>query len=109
MQVNNGFEKLKGEQWAALDVLMTPGINSLVEDIKNGTAIGVSDGSFKDEFGTAAWVIENVEGTQRIMGNVLVPGYASDHSAYRSEIAGLYGMVVGVETIARLWNIQKGR
>jgi len=30
--------------------------------------VGVSDGSFKDEGGTVAWIIENEVGTQRIVG-----------------------------------------
>ena len=45
--------------------------------------------------------LENARGTQRIMGEVVVPEYPSDQSAYRSEIAELYGIVVVVETIKR--------
>lgn len=31
----------------------------VVEDIMNATAIGSGDSSFKDEFETTAWMIEN--------------------------------------------------
>ena len=60
-------------KWALRDVLATDDIDEIIADITNGTAIGVSDGSFKDQFGTASWVIENARGTQRITGNVLIP------------------------------------
>lgn len=70
---------------------MTQYINEIVADIVNDTAVGVSNGSFKDEFDTAYWVIENSSGSQKIMGNVLVPRFQSIQSAYRSETAGMYG------------------
>ena len=65
-------------------------------------------GSFKDEFGTASWVIENASCSQRIMGNVLVQGFASDQSAYRSEIAGIYGLGIVTEVIKILLGLEKG-
>ena len=68
------LHKRIGETWAVHDVKTSVDIDEIVDDIANGTAVGVSDGSFKEEFGTASWVIENANGTQRIMGNVLVPG-----------------------------------
>ena len=42
---------------------MTEEINEIIKDIIRGTVIGVSDNSFKDEFGTASWAIENEFGT----------------------------------------------
>ena len=43
------------------------------------------------------------------MGTVVVPGYASDQSAYRSEIAGLYAIVLVVEMIKEVWGLTEGR
>ena len=102
------LHKRIGETWAVHDVKTSVDIDEIVDDIANGTAVGVSDGSFKEEFGTTSWVIENASGTQRIMGNVLVPGFASDQSAYRSEIAGIYGLVMVTEAIKRLWGLEQG-
>ena len=102
------LQQRKGETWAVQEVKTSREINEIVDDIANGTAVGVSDGSFKDEFGTASWVIENASGSQRIMGNVIVPGFHSDQSAYRSEIAGIYGLVMVTEAIKRLWGLEKG-
>ena len=83
-------------------------IDDIVADIANGKSVGVSDGSFKDEGGTAAWIIENEAGTQRIMGTVEVPGHGSDQSAYRSELAGIYAIVLVVEVIKDIWSISSG-
>ena len=102
------LDKRVGEQWALQDIQTTLEIDELVEDIRNGKAVGVSDGSFKDEIGTAAWIIENASGTQRIMGRVHVPCHPSDQSAYRSEIAGLYAMVMVAESIKKTWALKEG-
>ena len=42
------------------------------------------------------------------MGNVLVSGFKSDQSAYRSEIGGLYGLVIVVEMIKEMWDLTSG-
>ena len=98
----------EGEQWALHNLKTTECIDDIVMDISTGKAVGVSDGSFKDEAGTAAWIIENELETQRIMGTVVVPGYGSDQSAYRSEIAGLYATALVVEIIKEVWGLTKG-
>jgi len=98
----------EGEQWALRNIKTTICIDEIIKDIANGMAVGVSDGSFKDEGGTAAWIIENEAGTQRIMGTVEVPGYGSDQSAYRSELVGIYAMIVIVEKIKEMWTLTGG-
>ena len=52
--------------------------------------------------------MENASGFQRIMGNVLIPGFKSDHSAYRSEIGGIYALVRVVELIKDMRNLDEG-
>ena len=88
--------------------MTTPSIDSIVLGIKQGTVVCVSDGSFKEACGTASWIIENADGTQRIQGKVAVPGYASDQSAYRSELAGLYAIVYVIETLVEVYGLSKG-
>ena len=96
------------EKWAIHSLLMTPSIQDLVEGIKDGTTIGVSDGSFKDNFGTACWILENASGTERIVGLVEVPGFSDEHDAYRSELAGLYGLILAVKLIVTIGSISSG-
>lgn len=97
--LQNELDAREGEQWASIGVIMTAGINEIVRDIESGTAVGVSDGYFKDGFGTVSWILENTSGSQRIMGNVLIPGFQSNQSVYRSEIGGIYGLVMVVKLI----------
>ena len=55
--------------------------------------MGVSDGSFKDQFGTACWILKPKEQAGgSIWCPCVVPGGGESQSAYRSELAGLYGM-----------------
>ena len=89
----------EGKQWALRNIKTTICIDEIIKDVANEMAVGVSDGSFKDEGGTAAWIIENEAATQWIMGTVEVSGYGSDQSAYRSKLAGIYAMVVIIEKI----------
>jgi hypothetical protein len=68
----------------------------------------VSDGSFKDQYGTSAWAIEAESSVDqctgvdippvdeskenRCKGANIVPGAPTDQSAYRSEVARLFGI-----------------
>ena len=87
---------------------MLPKIDEILDDITNGTTVGVSDDLFKDSFGTATWIIENERGTQWIMGNILVTGFFSYRSAYRSDIVGIYVMVMVMEEIKYIWGVIRG-
>jgi len=59
-------------------------LSLLCQDIANGNSFAVSDGSFKDNNGTAAWIIEGSSGINRIQGTCLMPGAPDDQSAFQS-------------------------
>lgn len=63
----------KGERFAVIEIKMKQYIDETAKDLGNGTVVGVRDGSFKYDFGTPAWVLENKSRSQIIMGNVLLP------------------------------------
>ena len=52
--VNNAIDKRRGGQWALKDILTMVSINEIVRDIVKGTAVAISDGSYKDNRGTTA-------------------------------------------------------
>lgn len=52
----------------------------------------VSDGSFKNNHGTAAWMLF-ISDSCIIKGKCVTPGEPECQSAFRSELAGLYGIV----------------
>jgi len=71
-------------------------MHEIVKAIENGTAIAVSDGSFKPGCGATAWTIEGGMAKDKITGACLVPGTGEDHSAFRSELMGLLGIMMTV-------------
>ncbi len=76
--------------------------------IQQSEAIAISDGSFQDTYGTAAWVVEGTDSNGRALGAVVVPGSAKDQSAYRSELAGLYSILVFVKQLCEFYQISSG-
>lgn len=75
--------------------------------IREGSAIAISDGSFKGGFGTASWTIEDDEGGG-LSGSVVCPGLSPDMSAYRNELAGLYSIAFITLQICRFFKITEG-
>ena len=70
--------------------------------------MGVSDGSFKDQFGTAFWILQGETADDEMKGPCTVPGSSDVQSAYRSELAGLYGMITMVNAICEFHMIKTG-
>jgi hypothetical protein len=73
-----------------------------------GRCIGVSDGSFKEKFGTASWVLLDPSTNCRLMGDLVVPGHPDDQNSYRSELAGIYAMVMILHNICQHFGITTG-
>jgi len=71
----------------------------VVEAIAQGTALAVSDGSFKEGRGVAAWTIKGPMANNKITGACLVPGTVEDHSAFWSELMGIFGILLTVQYI----------
>jgi hypothetical protein len=69
----------------------------------------VSDGSFKNAIGTAAWVIQGDDRTDEIKGRCRVPGPDDWQSAYRSELCGMLGSIYCAITLAQKKGITKGK
>jgi hypothetical protein len=75
-----------------------------------GTAVAVCDGSYKDHFGTAGFVIQRGDNDEeRIVGAHVTPGHPDESNAYRSELGGILAIVIVTEAIAKLHDIQEGK
>jgi hypothetical protein len=108
-QVRRQREKL--DQWAITEITMTDEGKGIAQAIKNGTAIAVSDGSYKDGKGTAAFILEisdNFNEKDRMVGVNSIPGETEDQSSYRSKIGGVSGIVETVGILCSLHTIQAG-
>jgi len=64
--------------------------NDLSHDILTGHGFAVSNGSFKPNQGSAAWIIEGLGSSNRVIGEGFTPGMDDDHSSFRSKLAGIY-------------------
>jgi hypothetical protein len=75
--------------------------------IRDGSAGAVSDGSFKDKFGTATFTI--IDGCDSsIIGLNIGPGHPSDQGTYRSELVGLFGIILVVNALCLWADISEG-
>jgi hypothetical protein len=82
-------------QWALRDIQLTDDGRTIAQAIRDGTAIAVSDGSFKDFFGTASRGGGDSSPSHRIRGNNIFPGDTEDQGSYRSELSGSsYGITL---------------
>jgi hypothetical protein len=73
-----------------------------------GTAIAVSDGSFKNQQGTSAFIIEGASAKGRLVGVNVIPGDPSSHSACRSKLGGVAGIVEALSCICKARGVTKG-
>jgi len=80
------------KQWG-LQLHLRGSQRALLQSLSRGEGFAVSDGSYKDDKGTAAWIIEGPSSVLRLTGSWFTPGQPEDHSSFRSELAGLLGVV----------------
>jgi hypothetical protein len=81
----------------------------LADAIERSELIGIGDGSYKDNMGTAAWRLFyiNLE-DQKWTGQLLVPTQPADQSAIRLELAGLYAMITLVNSLVDYCEVPNG-
>ena len=98
------------KEWLFPLTTMEGSMSRLVQSIQDGTAIGVSDGSYNPDkdLGTAAWRIE-AEGAQDfIEGCCRVPGPKNMQSAYRSELVGQLAILQKLDEMCCTHSIMRG-
>ena len=88
------------KQWLFphLDKYVSP--DTIIEHINHGTAIAVTDGSYYEShsYGTAAWCIASPSFQILTEGKSIVPGIASIHNSFRSEIVGILAILTVLDT-----------
>lgn len=84
------------------------------QEIATGFSTGssriVSDGSFEKtvQMGTAAWIIEDSSQIHRCTGKVSCPGDPSIQCSHRSELIGILGGILHVNSICETHHITSG-
>jgi hypothetical protein len=69
------------------------GVVEVIQTGATASVFTVSDGSYKNTYGAAAWTIGTEERDGLLAGKVICPGGPDDQSSYRSELTGLYAMM----------------
>ena len=98
----------KDAGWVVQNFNATDDGGLIADALRAGHCVGISDGSFKDEYGTACWVVKGETSQGRIFGPCITPGNAKDQSAYQSELAGLYGIITMLEAICQYHAVTAG-
>ncbi len=97
--------------WCSYVVAYPTSMQDILEGIRDGTAIAVTDGSFKDGLGTAAFTIKPtldspVDAAYRLVN--CTPGQSEDIDAYRSELGGIYGIINTINELCTSNQITQG-
>jgi hypothetical protein len=93
-------------------VLPDDGGAAIALAISAGTATAVSDGSYDDsrQAGSSAFIIapNKDKDTVCLEGMNFVTGLPDEQSSYRSELAGVLGVLTCVEALAKFYKIGEG-
>ncbi len=81
---------------------------AFAQAIQTGTAKMVSDGSSKDNFGTASCILKAGKKLPKVRASNCTPGAPSDQNAYRSELGGTILMVTLVQEICKPHKVEGG-
>jgi len=76
-----------------LQIHITAKLSQLWQELAEGKGFVVSNGSFQDFVEAVAWIIKGATSTNCIQGSYLTPGAPEDHSAFRSKLMALFGIL----------------
>ena len=92
------------DSWPIADSYFPPDPTLVAQAISNGTAVMVSDGSYKallsTEIGAAAWILECSQTGATCCGECSTSGLRSEVNAYRSELQGCHAGLLGLMAFA---------
>ena len=104
----NDTETAHHHNWLVRDVKIQGPLTSILQGLRDNTLLAVSDGSFKNQAGSAAWIIESQDKTASISGVSIFPGPRSIQSAYRSKVLGLLATMETINILAKKFDINSG-
>jgi hypothetical protein len=97
------------EKWWYEIIDAPASIQPLLEGIKNGTAIWVTDGSYKETYGTAAFILlPDIDAQEGLIMVNQTPGREDDTDAYRAEAAGTYGCITFTNELMQQHQLANG-
>jgi hypothetical protein len=101
------------DSWPLTHSHFPPDPSSLIQAIRDGTAIGVSDGSYmptiNDRVGAAAWKVENPTSHQAMEGTTRTAGEPLEVDSYRSKLQGVHAMLLGLLAFCTYYKVPDGK
>jgi hypothetical protein len=95
--------------WVFAGIQIHGSLEDIAQSIQTGTCSCVTDSSYKDLHGTAAWKILDLDQPENaIEGQVVTPGFPYQQDAYRSELSGLYASVTVINAMVEYFQIGEG-
>jgi len=82
----------------------------IIQAITDGHAVAVSNGSFKDNQGTAAWMIYDMRNPKVALGQgvITTPGSRMAQRLYWSKLADIYGIVTTINALTKYHGHSQG-
>jgi len=74
-------------------------LKELHQDLQVNQGFAVSDGSFQDGAGAAAWFIKGPMARSQVIGMIITPGSPEDQSSFRSKLVGIYSILLTLEAL----------
>jgi hypothetical protein len=95
------------DQWAIRSLDCPDNGLYIAQALSHGTAIALCDGSYKEKFRTAGFALQSNTTSRhhRIIRANATSGHPDDQNPYRSEVAGIFAIVVLVDAIVHIHNI----
>ena len=108
------FEDLVNSPRVLLDQFVLPPDSgaAIVQAINDGDALAVSDGCFDDshQAGSSAFLISSSQAVDAVLleGANFVTGLPEEQTAYRSKLAGVFGVLTSVDALIQFYDIDSG-
>ena len=93
-------------RWAIDQLVLATNPDLILQALQNNKAIMVSDGSYKEGFGTSAFSFGTFE--DHCIGVNLVPGDTQDHTPHRAELAGIIGGLTALKMFCHVYKVSSG-
>jgi hypothetical protein len=94
--------------WAITELSVEDDGSIIAQALRDGTAIAVSDGSYKHGQGTSAFIIEGNTGAGRLVGVNVIPGESESQTAYRAELGGVAGILELLYCVCTAHSVTEG-
>ena len=97
----------EGLRWAIGQIALPDNLMNVVQAIQQELAVGISDGSYKEPFGTSAFTMGSE--ISKLIAVNMVPGDYRYHSAYRAELSGVAGILTCTLLLCETFQINHGK